>query len=116
MNFISELWDHSYFFFQQPESYDVKTVQKVWKEDTPDLMLNARSVIQTTTPFAAGHLEENMKGFVEAHGVGFGRVMNPLRLLLVGAAMGPHLFDIMEIIGKEETLARIDRGLKNIPS
>jgi glutamyl-tRNA synthetase len=116
VNFISELWDHSYFFFQQPESYDVKTVQKVWKEDTPDLMLNARSVIQTTTPFAAGNLEEHMKGFVEAQGVGFGRVMNPLRLLLVGAAMGPHLFDIMEIIGKEETLARIDRGLKNIPS
>jgi glutamyl-tRNA synthetase len=113
VNFVKEIWDQAYFFFTQPETYDEKTVQKVWKEEIPELMLNVRGVIQASSPFTADHLEENMKRFIEEKGLGFGKVMNPLRLLLVGAAMGPHLFDIMEILGREETLARIDKGLKS---
>ena len=113
VNFVSEIWDQAYFFFKQPETYDEKTVQKVWKEDTPQLIRNVRNVIQTTSPFDSKHLEENMKHFIEEKGLVFGKVMNALRLLLVGAAMGPHLFDIMEILGKEETLARIEKGLKS---
>ncbi len=114
VNFVKEIWDQAYFFFQQPETYDEKTVQKAWKADTPALMANVRKVIQSTDPFTAKGLEENLKRHIEENELGFGRVMNPLRLLLVGAAMGPHLFDIMEIIGREETLARIDKGLATL--
>ncbi len=114
VNFVKEIWDQAYFFFQPPESYDENTVRKAWKDDTPELILNVRKVIQSTDPFTAKDLEENLKRFIEENELGFGKVMNPLRLLLVGASMGPHLFDIMEIIGKDETLARIDRGLNAI--
>ncbi len=114
VNFVKELWDQASFFFSRPETYDEKTVQKTWKEDTPQLMMNVSKVIQSTDPFSSNQLEENLKRFIEENELGFGKVMNPLRLLLVGAAMGPHLFDIMEIIGKVETLARIDKGLKAI--
>ena len=99
-----------------PETYNEKTVQKAWKEDTPQLMMNVKNIIQSTDPYTSGNLEENFKRFIEEHELGFGKVMNPLRLLLVGAATGPHLFDIMEIIGKEETIARIGKGLKSITS
>jgi len=116
VNFVKEIWDQAFFFIIQPETYDEKTVQKAWKEDTPQLMMNVKNIIQSTNPFTAKYLEENFKRFIEENELGFGKVMNPLRLLLVGAAMGPHLFDIMEIIGKEETLARIDKGLRKMPS
>ena len=114
VNFVKEIWDQAFFFFVHPESYDEKTVQKSWKEDTTQLMINVKKIIQSADPFTAGNLEENFKHFIEENELGFGKVMNPLRLLLVGAAMGPHLFDIMEIIGRVETLARINKGLNII--
>ena len=116
VNFVKEIWDQAFFFFMHPETYNEKTVQKAWKEDTPQLMMNVKNIIQSTDPYTSGNLEENFKRFIEEHELGFGKVMNPLRLLLVGAATGPHLFDIMEIIGKEETIARIGKGLKSITS
>jgi glutamyl-tRNA synthetase len=114
VNFVKEIWDQAFFFFTHPETYDEKTVRKAWKTDTPQLMLNIRKIIQSADPFTANNLEENLKHFIEKNELGFGKVMNPLRLLLVGAAMGPHLFDIMETIGKEATLARIDKGLNTL--
>jgi glutamyl-tRNA synthetase len=112
VNFVKEIWDQASFFFEQPETYDEKALQKFWKEDTPKLMIKIKSIIQSADPFTSKKLENDIKNYVEENELGFGKVMNPLRLLLVGAAMGPHLFDIMEIIGKSETLARIDKGLK----
>jgi glutamyl-tRNA synthetase len=112
VNFVKEIWDQASFFFEQPETYDEKALQKFWKEDTPKLMIKIKSIIQSADPFTSKKLEDDIKNYVEENELGFGKVMNPLRLLLVGAAMGPHLFDIMEIIGKSETLARIDKGLK----
>ncbi|MBN2213405.1 MAG: glutamate--tRNA ligase [Bacteroidales bacterium] len=114
VNFVKEIWDQAYFFFKQPETYDEKAIQKFWKEDTSKLMLSVRKVIQSTSPFNPKYMEENIKSFIGENGLDFGRVMNPLRILIVGTAMGPHLFDIMEIIGMEDTLERIDKGLMSI--
>ena len=111
VNFVREIWDQAWFFFKHPVTYDEKSIKKFWKKDSPDLVLKIKSIIESTSPFNTALLEENFKRFIEKNELGFGKIMNPLRILIVGAAMGPHLFDIMEIIGKQETLARIERGL-----
>lgn len=111
MVFPRDLWDQASYFFQAPVSYDALQQKKVWKNDTPALMTETRDLLLQAVEFRSAFLESLVKQFVEEKEIGFGRVMAPLRLLLVGSGMGPHLFDIMEMIGKDETIRRIDLGL-----
>lgn len=111
VNFISELWSQTDFFFEAPRSYDEAAVKKRWKNDSPMLMKELRSVLEGIDSFSAGETEERVKAWIEENDYGMGAVMNAFRLLVVGELRGPHLFDIIAFIGKEETLGRIDRGL-----
>ncbi len=113
MVFPQDLWDQAAYFFQAPETYDDQQQKKVWKSDTPAIMADTRELLLQAVEFRSAYLESLVKQYVEEKEIGFGRVMAPLRLLLVGSGMGPHLFDIMEMIGKEETIRRIDRGLSS---
>jgi glutamyl-tRNA synthetase len=112
-DFISDLWDHSFFFFQPPETYDRNVVNKQWKEQTPMIMKELMTLLSDVDDFTASHTETVVKEWIARKELGMGEVMNAFRLLIVGAMMGPHLFDIIEILGKEETLNRINRGLKH---
>ncbi|MBN2480115.1 MAG: glutamate--tRNA ligase [Bacteroidales bacterium] len=109
--FRHELWAHAHFFFQEPGEYDHQMIGKVWKEDTPQIMEVIRNTIETAEYFTSQELEKMVKSHIENHNLGAGKVMTPLRLLLVGSGKGPHLFDIMEMLGKKETIRRIQKGL-----
>jgi len=111
VNFVSELWDQSSFFFLAPEDYDPKTVKKRWKTNSFDQMKDLYQVLESVTEFTSENTEEAVKGWIEENEYGMGVIMNAFRLLVVGAAKGPHLFDIIAVIGKEESLERINRGL-----
>ena len=112
VDFVKELWEEASFFFQAPESYDEKVVKKRWKGDVPQLTGEVKEVIAATEPFESAVVEERVKAWIEEKEAGMGKVLNALRLLLVGASRGPHLFDIMEMIGREETVERIERGIR----
>lgn len=111
MVFPQDLWDQAAYFFQAPESYDAQQQKKVWKSETPAIMSDIRKLLLKAVDFRSACLESLVKQYVEEKEIGFGRVMAPLRLLLVGSGIGPHLFEIIEMIGKEETIRRIDHGL-----
>lgn len=112
--FIGDLWDQSSYFFAAPEEYDAKTTKKFWKEQTPEIVSSCLTIIKEIDPFNSKIAEEYIKGFIEGSELGFGKVMNPLRLAIVGAGKGPHLFEIMEMIGKEETVKRLETALEKI--
>ena len=107
-SFVSDFWELSKFFFEAPTQYDEKAIKKQWKEQTPTIVKEVAEVIQNTVNFTSIALEEAVKQYMETKGLGFGQVMPPLRLALVGELKGPHIFDIIEVIGKEETLCRLD--------
>ena len=109
--FVNDLWEQSSFFFLPPESFDEKACKKFWKEDAPRLVTECLEIFKKAESFSAPDLEESIKSYIEGNNLGFGKVMNPLRLTIVGASMGPRLFDIMEMIGKDETVKRIQRAL-----
>ncbi|HNS46526.1 MAG TPA: glutamate--tRNA ligase family protein, partial [Bacteroidales bacterium] len=111
VDFVKDMWDQSWFFFKAPEHYDPEVVKKRWKEETPARMAEAVSLLKTIDPFTSANIEAELKEWIEDKGYGTGQVMNALRLCLVGASSGPHLTDIMETIGKEETVSRILRGV-----
>ncbi|MDO8898592.1 MAG: glutamate--tRNA ligase, partial [Bacteroidales bacterium] len=114
LNFVKEVWGETYFFFQSPESYDDQVIKKRWKDETPSQMLALTEVLQNIEPFDVPSIDAGIKTWIEANNFGMGAIMNALRLLLVGASKGPHLGDIMALIGKEETLMRIKKGIETI--
>lgn len=107
VNFIHELWEESYFFFQAPETYDEKFLKKSYKEDTTQLLQKLIEILKNQQNFSSEEIENSVKTWIESAEIGFGRVMSPFRLALVGAGKGPHVFDIVEIIGKDESIRRI---------
>ncbi len=112
--FTGEFWDQSYYFFKVPENYDPVALKKYWKEDTPGIIFKTASLLEETGRFNSSDIENTVKDYTEKAGIGFGKVMNPLRVLIVGSNFGPHLFDIMELLGRDEVLARIKNGISAI--
>ena len=110
--FVSDFWDLSSFFFQAPTEYDAKASKKAWKQDTSVLMQELISVLNDIEDFSSENTENIVKQWITAKEIGFGKVMQPFRLSLVGAMKGPHVFDITNLIGKNETIQRIEQAIK----
>ena len=107
-NFVSDLWNLSDFFFVAPKDYDKKAAKKAIKEDTKSIMDEVIKLLNANTEFTVEKLQEEIKGWITTNEISFGKVMMPLRLALVGALKGPDVFDIIYMIGKNETIKRIE--------
>lgn len=112
--FVNDLWNLSSYFFVAPESYDPKAAKKQWKEGTTELMNELIQQIEQIENFSSENVESEIKAWITSKEIGFGKVMQPLRLSLVGALQGPHLFDIIHFIGKEETVSRLNSAIKKL--
>ena len=112
--FVNDFWNLSSFFFETPENYDEKAVKKQWKEDTSEIMKELITVIESINDFTSEIIENTVKEWITSKEIGFGKVMQPFRLSLVGEMKGPHLFDIAELIGKEETIHRITKAINSL--
>jgi glutamyl-tRNA synthetase len=112
-HFVNELWDLADYFFVGPNAYEDKAA-KNWKEETPDLMQQVISELNNIEDFTSVNIETLLKEWMSTNEIGMGKVMQPLRLSLVGALKGPHLFDIIEMIGKTETIKRIEKAIQTL--
>jgi glutamyl-tRNA synthetase len=112
-HFVTEFWELSDFFFVAPTAYDEKA-SKNWKAETPALMEELISVLEEITDFTSVNIETIVKDWMTKNEIGMGKVMQPFRLSLVGALKGPHLFDIVEVIGKQETISRIQKAIATL--
>lgn len=114
VSFVKELWDQLSFFYVAPESYDPKAIKKRWKPETPAIMQELIALLEGLDNFESKATEEVVIPWIEKNGYHMGNVMNAFRLAVVGECRGPHMFDITEIIGKEETLRRLRVALEKI--
>jgi len=108
--FVKDLWEQGHYFFLAPESYDEKIIQKKWKPDTNEKLQSIAELFETITEWNAEAIKESFSTFMTEKEWGFGVVMVPIRLALVGSSSGPDLFAIFEMIGKEETIGRIRKA------
>jgi len=113
VTFVPELWEQTYFFFTAPTEYDEKTRKKRWKEDSATQLSELIEVLRACEPFDIEGTEATVKTWIEQKGYNLGNIMNAVRLALVGQGIGPQIFHITEAIGKEETIRRIIRLIKN---
>jgi glutamyl-tRNA synthetase len=114
VNFVQEIWDQASYFFVAPTIYDEATVKKFWKEDTPAILNEVAEIISKTEPYTTEAIEPAIKNYINEKGHGMGKVMNAIRISLVGESKGPGVADICELIGKEETLSRIAKAIESI--
>jgi glutamyl-tRNA synthetase len=112
--FINELWDQSKFFFVAPTEYDQKTVQKRWKAETPSQLTELIKVLADIDDFSSINTEKIVIDWITSKEYNLGGVMNAFRLSVVGEGKGPHMFDITAVIGKAETIKRIQRAIQTI--
>ncbi len=109
--FVADLWDLGSFFFEAPQEFDAKASKKGWKEDTSTIMTQVKEVIANVSTFTTEEVQQAVKGWIVANELGFGKVMQPLRLSLVGAMQGPDVFEIAATIGQEETIKRLEKAI-----
>ncbi len=112
VSFIKDLWDACAFFFVAPTEYDEKTTKKRWKADSAAQLAELIEVLRIREPFDIEGTEEEVKAWIESKGYHLGNIMNATRLALVGEGKGPHIFDITEALGKEESIRRIERAIE----
>ena len=130
VNFVPELWEQADFFFVAPTEYDEKSLKKRWKEDSPKHMQELLALLETVSEkdwhanreeknengeiVLRWHLDDVVMPWIAEKEYGVGIVMNAFRICLVGAARGPHIWNITDVLGKEETLVRVRVALTRI--
>lgn len=112
VNFVPELWEQVNFFFVAPTEYDEKSLKKRWKEDSPKHMTELLGLLEVQEDWSAEALDALVMPWIEKKEYGVGIVMNAFRICLVGAARGPHIWAITDVLGKEETIKRVRTALK----
>lgn len=111
VSFVREIWQETDFFFKAPATYDPEVIKKRWITGTPEKLLELREILNKINEFTPEVIEQTVKSWIASKSYNTGAVMNAFRLVIVGALRGPHMFDIIAWIGKQETLNRIDKGL-----
>ena len=116
VNFIGELWDQADFFFRAPDQYAPKDIKKRWGADTPRIMAELIEVLEGIDDMTSANAEKIVLDWIAQKGYHLGNVMNAFRLCVVGACRGPHMFDITELMPRQEVVARIRRAIDTIPA
>ena len=111
ISFVKDLWEQASFFFVAPDTFSEKDIKKRWKDDTPSIMEELIGVLENLPDFSSKPSEEIVLKWITDNGYHMGNVMNAFRLTVVGECKGPHMFDITELMGREETIRRIRRGI-----
>ena len=111
--FTKDIYENGKFFFEAPASYDEKASKKAWNDETSNLLTEFAVILSGVEAFTSENIKQNLHDFAENKGVGMGKVMMPLRLALVGELKGPDVPDIVELVGKEESIARINNAINN---
>jgi glutamyl-tRNA synthetase len=108
---LTDFYQQAAYFFEQPKEYDVNSVKPKWtdaKTDFFNMLIDKLTAAETWEP---AELETLFKALAEEKELKLGDVMLPFRIMLVGGKFGPHVFDIAALLGKEETVKRIEKAL-----
>jgi glutamyl-tRNA synthetase len=107
---LTDFWEHSYFFFRAPKEYDTVAIKAKWSEEKLNFFHSFNKALGSVSSWTAASLEALFKQLAEQASIKPGELQLPLRIMLVGGKFGPPVFQIAEVLGKQETLARIEKA------
>ncbi|MEZ4916504.1 MAG: glutamate--tRNA ligase [Chitinophagales bacterium] len=109
--FLHEFPELAYYFFTDVKEYDDKNLRKRWNTENNEAFKNLTKQLNNLSSFTSESIENEVKAFMEAHNLGFGQVLPILRIAITGTMQGPPIFSVMEIVGKETCLKRLEKGI-----
>ena len=109
--FLNDFWDQAAFFFQKPVKYDLESVKQKWTDPKTEFFQAMIESFRQETLWLSADIEQLFKSKAEEKGIKIGELMLPFRIMLVGGKFGPQVFEIAALIGQEETIGRIKKGL-----
>tara|TARA_B100001964_G_C14219770_1_gene594691 strand:+ start:149 stop:1672 length:1524 start_codon:yes stop_codon:yes gene_type:complete len=112
--FVKDMWEEGKYYFLSPTSYDEKTIRKKWKEDTPKYVSELKNRLAELADFSSESIEIEFKKYLEENELGMGKLLPAFRVCLTGLGMGPSIFDIASLLGKEKTIKRMETALEKI--
>ena len=112
--FVKDMWLEGGYYFAAPTTYDEKTIRKKWKEDTPRFLSELKTRLENISDFSSVNIEIEFKKYLDDNDLGMGRLLPAFRLALTGLGMGPSLFDVASLLGKNETIKRMELALNII--
>ena len=113
-NFVKDFVEQAGFYFRAPETYNPKDIRKRWSAETPALMARLIEILNSLPDFKAATAEPAVMEWIKGEGLHMGNVMNAFRLAVVGECKGPHMFEITEILGRDETVQRLQSAIDRI--
>jgi glutamyl-tRNA synthetase len=114
ISFAKDLVEFADYMWGKPSSFDVKFKEKQWKEGTEELVLPAIDIFKAAEIWEVEPLHKLIEDYLNEKGVGFGKLMNPIRLMITGKSVGAGMFETMVILGKEECLERFEEFLTKL--
>jgi glutamyl-tRNA synthetase len=112
--FVRDIITEGDYFFTAPTSFDDKTLRKKWKDDTTAIMTEWINRLEKIETFDAPTIEQTFKSYLEEKEKGIGAVLPAFRLLITGKGMGPSMFEIYALLGKETTLERMKTNIERV--
>lgn len=116
VEFVDDILSAGSFFFSAPTEYDAKTVRKKYKVENKPHFEAIISLLGGLESWQAEDIQSGIKGYIGEKELSFGAIMPILRILTSGTMKGPDLFQMMELLGKEEVLNRMESGLNQMPT
>jgi glutamyl-tRNA synthetase len=112
---LNDVLKDGLYFFKTPEEYDEKTVKNRWNEEAKDFVKAIQAQIKDySSTWNASNLHDLIHGYIEKNDLKMGKTMPALRLAITGLGGGPDLMGIMEVIGKEETIHRLEKAQSSL--
>jgi glutamyl-tRNA synthetase len=111
VQFISQFWEFGFYFFQAPETFDEKVIEKRWNSEAKAFFQTLTTDLEAMTAWNAPQIEEQLKATAEKVGMNPGHVMQLFRVLVSGQPGGPVLYDMMELLGKDIVTERLKTAL-----
>lgn len=105
--FLNDFVEQAGYFFNTPQKFDIDAIKPKWDDNKTQFFTKYCQQLQQQELGNASELETQFKELAAAQGLKVGEVMMPLRIMVVGEKFGPGVFDIVKLLGKEETIKRI---------
>jgi len=116
LHFLGDFWRMAGYFFKDPESYEAEALQKRWSPETAPLLQELSREFEAAGVFAAAEIEQALRTVAERHDLKASLLIHPLRLAVTGVSVGPGLFELMELLGRETVLRRLTLAIQQVPT
>ena len=111
-NSLREIIAESRYFFSAPKTFNHKEVKKIWKKTTGQILTEVCELFTSIESWDEKNIEKVLKIYIKSSDYNFGQVMKPMRLAICGSLTGPSLFDLMELLGNEDSINRLNYIIK----